>query len=298
MNLTNTQKGTLLAFIGVMIITPDTLLIRLISLDTWSALFYRSLFPSVALFVGYIILFRGKTLNDFYHMGIPGVINALFILFSNITFIFAVANTNVANALIMISLIPLAAALFSAIFLNERPLLLTWLCMIACLITIIFIFYESYEMGRFLGDFFGLLCALSMGASLTVMRRYNHINFVPSYIFAKFLTALVALPFATTLAIGGFDLLFSSLMIITVGVSFLFITIAPKYVTSPEVGIFFLLETAFGPLWVWFFIAEEPTRNTLIGGSIIVFIIFIHSLIMIRREKIRDDVQLSQDKNN
>ena len=298
MNLTNTQKGTLLAFIGVMIITPDTLLIRLISLDTWSALFYRSLLPSVALFVGYIILFRGKTLNDFYNMGIPGVINALFILFSNITFIFAVANTNVANALIMISLIPLAAALFSAIFLNERPLLLTWLCMIACLITIIFIFYESYEMGRFLGDFFGLLCALSMGASLTVMRRYNHINFVPSYIFAKFLTALVALPFATTLAIGGFDLLFSSLMIITVGVSFLFITIAPKYVTSPEVGIFFLLETAFGPLWVWFFIAEEPTRNTLIGGSIIVFIIFIHSLIMIRREKIRDDVQLSQDKNN
>ena len=293
-NLTNTQKGTLFAFIGVMIITPDTLLIRLISLDTWSALFYRSLFPSVTLFIGYLILFKGKTLNDFYDMGIPGVINALFILFSNITFIFAVANTNVANALIMISLIPLAAALFSAIFLNERPLLLTWLSMIACLITIIFIFYESYEMGRFLGDFFGLLCALSMGASLTVMRRYNHINFVPSYIFAKFLTAVVALPFASTLVIGGFDLLFSLLMIITVGVSFLFITIAPKYVTSPEVGIFFLLETAFGPLWVWFFIAEEPTRNTLIGGSIIVLIIFIHSLIMIKKEKKRDDALLSK----
>ena len=293
-NLTNTQKGTLFAFIGVMIITPDTLLIRLISLDTWSALFYRSLFPSVALFIGYLILFKGKTLNDFYDMGIPGVINALFILFSNITFIFAVANTNVANALIMISLIPLAAALFSAIFLNERPLLLTWLSMIACLITIIFIFYESYEMGRFLGDFFGLLCALSMGASLTVMRRYNHINFVPSYIFAKFLTAVAALPFASTLVIGGFDLLFSLLMIITVGVSFLFITIAPKYVTSPEVGIFFLLETAFGPLWVWFFIAEEPTRNTLIGGSIIVLIIFIHSLIMIKKEKKRDDALLSK----
>lgn len=293
-NLTNTQKGTLFAFIGVMIITPDTLLIRLISLDTWSALFYRSLFPSVALFIGYLILFKGKTLNDFYDMGIPGVINALFILFSNITFIFAVANTNVANALIMISLIPLAAALFSAIFLNERPLLLTWLSMIACLITIIFIFYESYEMGRFLGDFFGLLCALSMGASLTVMRRYNRINFVPSYIFAKFLTAVVALPFASTLVIGGFDLLFSLLMIITIGVSFLFITIAPKYVTSPEVGIFFLLETAFGPLWVWFFIAEEPTRNTLIGGSIIVLIIFIHSLIMIKKEKKRDDALLSK----
>ena len=293
MNLSNTQKGTLFAFIGVMIITPDTLLIRLISLDTWSALFYRSLFPSSALFIGYLILFRGRTFIDFYNMGIPGVINALFILFSNITFIFAVANTNVANALIMISLIPLSAALFSAIFLNERPILITWLSMTVCLITIIFIFYESYEMGRFIGDFFGLLCAMSMGASLTVMRRYNHINFVPSYIFAKFLTAIVALPFAATLVIGGYDLVFSLLMIITVGVSFLFITIAPKYVTSPEVGIFFLLETALGPLWVWYFISEEPTMNTLIGGSIIVLIIFIHSLIMIKKEKSKKDEQVS-----
>jgi drug/metabolite transporter (DMT)-like permease len=101
----------------------------------------------------------------------------------------------------------------------------------------------------------------------------------------NFLTAVVALPFAATLVIGGYDLVFSLLMIITVGVSFLFITIAPKYVTSPEVGIFFLLETAFGPLWVWYFISEEPTMNTLIGGSIIVLIIFIHSLIMIKKEK-------------
>ena len=291
-NLSYTQKGTLYAFIGVMIITPDTLLIRLISLDTWSALFYRSLFPSTALFLGYLFFFKEKTFLHFYNMGVPGVVNALFILLSNVTFIFAVANTNVANALIMISLIPLAAAFFSAIFLKEKPLLITWFSMIICLITIIFIFYESYEMGRFLGDFFGLLCAMSMGASLTIMRRYNHINFVPSYIFAKFLTALVALPFATTLVIGGLDLVFSLLMIITVGVSFLFITIAPKYVTSPEVGIFFLLETAFGPLWVWFFIAEIPTTNTIIGGSIMVLIIFIHSLFMISREKIKKNDQI------
>ena len=63
-------------------------------------------------------------------------------------------------------------------------------------------------------------------------------------------------------------------MIITVGVSFVFISLAPQYISSPQVGIFFLLETALGPLWVWLFIAEEPTRNTLIGGlAILVAII-------------------------
>ena len=41
MNLTNQQKGSLLAFIAVFLITPDSLLIRLSSIDTWGMLFYR-----------------------------------------------------------------------------------------------------------------------------------------------------------------------------------------------------------------------------------------------------------------
>jgi len=40
-----------------------------------------------------------------------------------------------------------------------------------------------------------------------------------------------------------------------------------------------------GPLWVWLFIAEEPTRNTLIGGALIILIIFCHSLYIIKQEK-------------
>ena len=47
MTLTNHQKGILLAFIGVMLLTPDSLLIRLITVDTWSLLFYRSLIPEL-----------------------------------------------------------------------------------------------------------------------------------------------------------------------------------------------------------------------------------------------------------
>ena len=51
MTLTNNQKGILLAFAGVMLLTPDSLLIRLITLDTWSLLFYRSLVPGLFLFI-------------------------------------------------------------------------------------------------------------------------------------------------------------------------------------------------------------------------------------------------------
>ncbi len=285
--LTDTQKGTLLAFIGVMIITPDTLIIRLVSLDTWNLLFYRSLLPGIALLVGYIIFFNKRVILDFKNIGKPGLLNATLILGSNITFILALTSTNVANALIMISLVPIIASIFSFIFLNEKPETVTWICSIACLIAVIYIFRESYELNRYLGDFYGLVCAAFVGASLTVMRSAPNINFVPSYIVGKLLTALVSAFFVSSFVVHSIDLLLLSMMIITVGVSFVFISIAPQYISSPEIGIFFLLETSLGPLWVWLVINEEPTMKTLIGGIFIIIIIFIHSYYMIKKNRFR-----------
>ena len=288
--LTNKSKGTLLAFTGVMIITPDTLIIRMVTVDTWDLLFYRSLLPGSTLLMGYFILFHYRAMNDFRAIGQPGIVNALFILGSNITFILALANTNVANALVMISLVPLIASIFSFIFLNEKPELITWICSLLCMIAVIFIFYESLSLNQYLGDFYGVICASFVAASLTVMRNNSHINFVPSYILGKLMTALVSLFFVSSFALGTSDLFLISLMIFTVGVSFVFISLAPQYVSSPEIGIFFLLETAIGPIWVWYFISESPSLNTLIGGLFIIFVIFSHSYYMIK--KVKNDEKL------
>ena len=46
-NSTNQQKGSLLAFIAVVLITPDSLLIRLSNIETWGMLFYRGAIPFV-----------------------------------------------------------------------------------------------------------------------------------------------------------------------------------------------------------------------------------------------------------
>ena len=58
MNITDRQKGMLFAFIGVLLITPDSLLIRLVSLDTWNLLFYRSIVPGLILFFGCAIVWN------------------------------------------------------------------------------------------------------------------------------------------------------------------------------------------------------------------------------------------------
>ena len=55
-NLTDQQKGSLLAFVAVMFITPDSLFIRLSSIDTWSLVFYRGAIPFVTVFLAMLIL--------------------------------------------------------------------------------------------------------------------------------------------------------------------------------------------------------------------------------------------------
>ena len=48
-DLSDQKKGSLLAFVAVMFITPDSLFIRLSNVDTWGLVFYRGAIPSLCL---------------------------------------------------------------------------------------------------------------------------------------------------------------------------------------------------------------------------------------------------------
>ena len=283
MTLTNHQKGILLAFIGVMLLTPDSLLIRLITVDTWSLLFYRSLIPGLFLLLCVIVYTRKNFFKFFFNAGKFGLLNSVFITASNIFFILALQNTNVANALVMVSLVPLIAAIISFIFLKEKLDIITNTAILLCLIAVIFIFYDSIGSGRILGDIFGVLTAVAVAGSLVTIRSAPTKNFIPSYVMGKLGTALFASLLVTSFVIGSLDLLYIFLMIFTVGFSFIFITFAPRFISASEVGLFFLLETALGPIWVWWFISEVPSFNTIVGAIFIVFIIFLRSVYMLKK---------------
>jgi drug/metabolite transporter (DMT)-like permease len=42
--------------------------------------------------------------------------------------------------------------------------------------------------------------------------------------------------------------------------------------------MFYLLETVLAPIWVWMIFAETPSRNSLIGGAILIVTLVAHSL--------------------
>ena len=119
--LSDQKKGSLLAFVAVMFITPDSLLIRLSNIETWGMLFYRGAIPFFIVFIGLLLFYRQNFVNAFFKVGTVGIFYAISFSICNITFIVSIQNTNVANTLIMIALAPMLSAILGAIFLKEMP---------------------------------------------------------------------------------------------------------------------------------------------------------------------------------
>ena len=46
-----------------------------------------------------------------------------------------------------------------------------------------------------------------------------------------------------------------------------------------------MTEAVFGPLWAWIFLNEKPEFIALIGGSIIIFAVFIQFYSLLQKEK-------------
>jgi len=287
MKLTDKQKGISLSIIGVLVITPDSLLIRLISMPSWELLFYRGLVPFVFLLILLLLYYKKNFLHSILVTGLPGIFYAILIALGNTTFVISIQNTNVANTLIMIALTPFATAILSSIFLKEHPSQRMWFTIIACFIVVLFIFYDSYQGNRMYGDFFGLLTAILIGGSAVVVRYSKLVNFLPSLLIAKFLMLLIPILFIQSFPESLIIDLREFYLIIAMGICLFialsFITLAPRYIPAYEVEIFFVLETILGPLWVWLIIHEQPTTKTIIGGICIILIMMSHTLSELRK---------------
>ena len=283
-NLSNQQKGSLLAFAGVMFITPDSLFIRLSSIDTWELLFYRGAIPSVVILIALILFYKSNLIKVTLAMGLAGLFYALTFSVTNITFIVSIQNTNVANTLVMIATAPMLSAILAAVFLKENPDKNTWIAILITFLAVVYIFFDSFKLGNFFGDIFGLITALGLAVGANIIRSVRDKDLVPAAVIGKFLVAIFALFFVDNLILQGRDNIIVPLMcIMCVGIPFVLVTIAPRFITAAEVNLFFLLETIIGPIWVWLIIKEQPSIETIYGGILIIITIAVHSFYKLKK---------------
>jgi len=281
--LSDQQKGSLLAFIAVIFITPDSLFIRLSNIDTWGLVFYRGIIPFFTVFFGMLLIYKLSFFKILFSSGYHGLIYIGTFSITNITFVVSIQNTNVANTLVMIATAPMLSAILGAIFLKEPPDKKTWISIIITFLSIIYIFYDSLKLGNFYGDILGFITAIGLAVGAVTIRSARSKNLVPSAVVGKLLVAIFALFFIESFTLIEKDLLIVPLMcVLCVAIPFVLVTIAPRFIPAAEVNLFFLLETIIGPIWVWLIIKEQPSIETLQGGVIIIITIAIHSYLKLK----------------
>lgn len=281
-------KGLLITGIGVLILTPDSLLVRLIAIDPWTMIFWRGLLFALVL-LAYLFATQGRRVPGlFIKMDAPDLAVGVLFAGSAVLFITALSYTSVAKTLIIVSAVPLFAAIFSRLFLTEAVRPRTWGAILAALGGIAVIVSDSLHSGTLLGDAAALGTAVCMAAGMSIVRHKRAQGLLPAMALSGLLSALVALPLASSIAMDAHQAWLMALLGLAVlPLSFVLTMLGPRYLPAPEVGLIMLLETVLGPYWVWLALGEEPGRRALIGGAIVIATLIVHSSLTLRRGKTR-----------
>jgi len=278
-------KGLAIAFFGILVISPDALLIRIISVEGWTLVFWRGLLMGTTILATLAIVVRGDFFRKVRGIGKVGVVAALFQATGSICFVMSILNTQVANTLIILGALPMFVAVFSAIFLKERASLHTWVAIPVSAFGIGITVYGGLEMGYWLGDLLALCTACCGSAHLVLLRFAKNRNMTPSAALGGLVGSSFAFFMAPTIVLPEVDIPY----ILTIGcvvipVAFACFVTAPRFIPVPEMSLVVLMEMVLGPYWVWLGLGERPSDTALIGGGIVLTTLVIHSLVSLRQE--------------
>ena len=271
--------GLSLALFGALLLTPDTLFMRISELDGFTMLAWRGGLSGI----GYLLIWAWFSLR--LELKIPNVLTLSFAIvvicqIINATFFsLAIAVAPVTIVLISVATAPIFSAILSWFFLGETLSKFS----IGTAILVLLGLYISVlggdatlielDTSTLLGALFGLGVAFTLAMNFTIIRKDKNVPFVLAIGIGALLAGSLGLLCADNLywppvknmaaiAVTG---------IIILPVSFCTLSYAARFVPSSTVSLIMLLETVLGPLWIWWGIGEEPTNAMLLGGAIVVF---------------------------
>ena len=237
MKLTDQAKGIFITVAAVLIISPDSLIVRLLDLDHWTLLFWRGLLVSAGMIISLTVFYRSDTLQQFRKIGKSGLLLIILFTASTLFFIIALTFTSVANTLVIIATAPIFAVILSRVILGETVSLFTAVTILIVIGAIALIVSESYHGGALFGDLCAMGTAVCIAGSFVTTRQSRHVNMIPAISLSSALTSIIALLAADSIYINADQLILLVILglILTLGMSLLII--GPRYISAPQVSL-------------------------------------------------------------
>lgn len=266
--------GTLLALAGILILTPDTLVIRLSGLERWTLMGWRGILMGAMSFTIWWLLFTRQPWRDLRTIiSWQGLIVVVTFSLNSVTFTLGIVETSASVVLTAVATMPVFAAILSAILLQERQGCMGWFTIVIAMAGVAIVVVDGGSaVGQpsgsvLLGAFYGVLTAFGLAITFTFARKYPWLAILPAAACGAFISGIIGVflsdpaqffevPIWTVLTMG----------LVLLPLSFTCLNLAPRYTSAAIVSLLMLLEMVFGPFWVWLGIGERPSL-TMVGGA-------------------------------
>jgi drug/metabolite transporter (DMT)-like permease len=274
------MRAILLTALAAILWSTGGLAFRIAAADAWTMLFWRSAINTVVLFAGSVYLMRGRLRMTFRATLTSGLPVSVFLAMALILYVLSITNTTVADSLTVQAAGPLFIVVLGWVVLREPVRWITCTALVAVTIGILLILIPSIERGGLQGNVFGIAKALAFASAAIAIRRRRSVDTLPAVVLAAALATVVAALFAPSIRVSWRSFLaLAYLGVFQTGLGYLLFAHFSGRIPSSLSGLLVLLESVFGPIWVWLFLGEVPAALTIVGGGLIISTLAVHTLL-------------------
>ena len=240
----------------------------------WQILLYRSI--SLSLFLYIVIRVRSgeSPFAQIRRIGLPAVIAGLSLVAAYSGGIYSIQTTSVANAMLLFATAPFMAAVLGWIALREFVRVATWIAIVVAIGGIAIMVADKSGGVALKGSLAALGSAFGF-AVFTVALRWGRTGEMLPAVFLSGLFAIIitfgicqflGLSVALSLRDGGVAM---GMGVFQVGAGLILYTLGSRSLPAAELALLSLAEVLLAPFWVWLFLGETASLNTLIGGALL-----------------------------
>ena len=195
---------------------------------------------------------------------------AVALVATQILFVLATRQTTAANAIFLQYTAPVYVALFGAWFLGEKAKSYDWLTMAAIAVGFFLFFNDKLSPSGWWGNVYAIISGMTLAWLLLFMRKQKDGSTAETILLGNILAGIIGLPFLLSASSTPGDwagILF--LGVLQLGIPFILMSVAIKWLTAVEAVLIQTLEPIFNPIWVFLVIGELPSFWALVGGLIV-----------------------------
>ena len=240
-----------------------------INVDVWIILFWRGLFSAAFIALYIVWLKRGKWIDEFALLGLPGWSAATVGSLATICYLSAFKFTSIANVVVIYATTPFIAAGLAWLFTRERTDRMTLTASAAALVGVLVMIGGSLGTPSLDGDMLAIAMAVLMSAMIVLIRKFPYAPMVAAMCVSSLQIAVVASLVVDPFRVSHVDLLWLVAFGIVQAVAVIMLTEGAYRIPAPQTALIGSLEIPLAPVWAWMVLSEIPARTTVLGGVVV-----------------------------